>query len=92
MQRILSGALLMAMSGAVQVLSGKVKPGQISDPASGNAVAEREPVALTPVLGGSQTPLMGNRKVEAMLGISRTPAAGNGSMPPPPPRKRKADS
>ncbi len=46
-----------------QVLSGKVKPGQSSDPASGFATVEREPVALTPVLGGGQTPLTGNRKV-----------------------------
>jgi U4/U6.U5 tri-snRNP-associated protein 1 len=81
---------------ALQVLSGKVRPGQISDPASGNAVAEREPVALTPVLGGGQTPLMGDRKVEAMLGIRKPPAAPGGgvasSMGPPPPRKRKAES
>ncbi|BDA45958.1 probable U4/U6.U5 tri-snRNP-associated protein 1 at N-terminal half [Coccomyxa sp. Obi] len=71
------------------VLSGKVKPGQSSDPTSGFATVEREPVALTPVLGGGQTPLTGNRKVEAMLGVKR-PRDGDASMAPPPPRKPKS--
>ncbi|CAL8462106.1 g1637 [Coccomyxa elongata] len=70
------------------VLSGKVKPGQSSDPASGFATVEREPVALTPVLGGGKTPLTGNRKVEAMLGVKR-PRDGDSSMAPPPARKPK---
>ena len=70
-----------------QVLSGKVQPGQSSDPASGYATVEREPVALTPVLGGGQTPLTGVRKVEAMLGVKRPSSSGTGSMAPPPPRK-----
>ena len=72
-----------------QVLSGNVRPGQSSDPASGYATVEREPVALTPVLGGGQTPLTGVRKVEAMLGVKRAPpAARSGNMGPPPPRKQ----
>ena len=41
----------------------------------------------TPVLGGRDTPLVGARKVEVMLGLKQEAAeAGKGSMPPPAPR------
>lgn len=63
----------------------QVRPGQSSDARSGYATADAEPVALTPVLGGGQTPLTGARKVEAMLGIA---PGGAGSMPPPAPRRK----
>ena len=62
--------------------SWQVRPGQSSDAKSGYATVDHQAVALTPVLGGGQTPLTGTRKVEAMLGI------GGGAMPPPPPRQR----
>lgn len=51
---------------------------------------------LTPMLGGGLTPLTGNRKVEAMLGISKPGGGGGGrgkagkgggGMPPPAPRR-----
>lgn len=76
-----------------QVLSGKVKPGQSSDPASGYATVEKGGLSVAPSLGGgtSMTPLVGARKVEAMLGIKRgaVPQNGAASMAPPPPRKPK---
>ena len=40
----------------------------------------------TPALGGGMTPLAGDRKVEAMLGIKRA-RADSEAMPPPPRRK-----
>ncbi len=40
--------------------------------------------ARTPMLGGGLTPLVGDQKVEAMLGISKP---GKGGMAPPPPRR-----
>jgi hypothetical protein len=62
------------------------------DPLSGLATARSgaggASVAPTPVLGGGLTPLAGNRKVEAMLGISKPGGgSGKGSMLPPAPRK-----
>ena len=44
--------------------------------------------SLTPMLGGSETPLVGDRKVEVMMGITREHARSNvdKSMPPPPRR------
>ncbi len=120
------------------VLSGNIKPGQISDPSSGFATSDKAarrclqtypvlercvrvtrhcwiphlpqscpanaahsehdlcvqvsltPVlgAQTPALGGGVTPLAGNRKVEAMLGIDRT-AADRVAMPPPTARRKQ---
>ncbi|KAK9806920.1 hypothetical protein WJX72_007494 [[Myrmecia] bisecta] len=67
------------------VLTGNVKPGQSADPVSGYATVEH--AALTPVLGGGQTPLLGDRKVEVMLGIKRE----GGHMPPPPARRPKTE-
>ncbi|XP_076929946.1 SART-1 family protein DOT2-like [Bidens hawaiensis] len=55
------------------VLSGHVKPGQTSDPASGFATMEDFP--------GSLTPMLGDRKVEHFLGIKRK--AEPGDMGPP---------
>ena len=71
----------------LQVLSGKVKPGQSSDPASGYATVEKGALSMAPSLGGGETPLTGARKVEAMLGIKRGALNGNASMAPPPARK-----
>ncbi|KAI7842246.1 hypothetical protein COHA_003887, partial [Chlorella ohadii] len=70
------------------VLSGTIKPGQSRDAKSGYATVDKAEAltAPTPVLGklgGGQTPLVGNAKVEAMLGIKRK---GSESMPPPPPK------
>lgn len=51
------------------VISGHIKPGQTSDPRSGFATVEKEPVgSLTPMLGdnkniGSLTPMLGDKKV-----------------------------
>jgi len=58
------------------VLTGNIRPGQSSDPKSGYATVDSQ-VALTPMLGGGRTPLVGDRKVEAMLGIRKRP--GNNS-------------
>ncbi|GAB4814564.1 hypothetical protein N2152v2_001610 [Parachlorella kessleri] len=80
------------------VLSGTVKPGQSRDATSGYATVERmeeagvATVAPTPVLsmlGGGQTPLVGNAKVEAMLGLKRKGGSGSASMPPPAPKAPK---
>ena len=78
------------------VLSGTIKPGQSRDAASGYATVDRaeELEAATPLLGklgaGGQTPLLGNAKVEAMLGISgsggKRPGSAAGSMGPPAPK------
>ena len=68
------------------VLTGNIRPGQSSDPKSGYATVDSQ-VALTPVLGGGKTPLTGDRKVEAMLGIRKR--TGNDSMPPPASRLAK---
>ena len=68
------------------VLTGNIRPGQSSDPKSGYATVDSQ-VALTPMLSGGRTPLTGDRKVEAMLGIQKR--AGNGSMPPPANRPNK---
>eukprot|EP00884_Botryococcus_braunii_P021222 jgi/Botrbrau1/7784/Bobra.0159s0212.1 len=72
------------------VLSGKIKPGQISDPASGYATEERG--KRSSLLAGGDTPLIGKRKVEVMLGLNgeATPV-GALSMPPPPPRRTKTE-
>lgn len=67
------------------VLTGNIRPGQSSDPKSGYATVDSQ-VALTPVLGGGKTPLTGDRKVEAMLGIRKR--TGN-DMPPPASRLAK---
>ncbi|KAL2609906.1 hypothetical protein R1flu_028479 [Riccia fluitans] len=68
------------------VISGHIKPGQTSDPRSGFATVEKEPIgSLTPMLGekvGSLTPMLGDKKVEHFLGIKRK--AEPGSMGPPP--------
>jgi len=80
------------------VLNGSVRPGQISDPASGFATANgyesqrsgAASLAPTPVLGGSKTPLVGDAKVQAMLGMKR--GGGRTPMPPPPPRKPKSEA
>ena len=74
----------------MQVLSGKVKPGQSSDPASEYATVEKGAFSVAPSLGGGDTPLTGTRKVEAMLGIKRPATNGNTSMAPPPAKKPKA--
>ena len=68
------------------VLTGNIRPGQSSDPKSGYATVDSQ-VALTPMLGGGRTPLVGDRKVEAMLGIRKR--AGTDSMPPPASRPNK---
>ena len=68
------------------VLTGNIRPGQSSDPKSGYATVDSQ-VALTPMLGGGRTPLVGDRKAEAMLGIRKRP--GNDSMPPPASRPNK---
>ena len=80
------------------VLSGTVRPGQSRDAASGYATVDRSAAmqqqqaamapgtgSVAPSLGGSgrATPLLGNAKVEAMLGITR-PGGGESSMGPPP--------
>jgi U4/U6.U5 tri-snRNP-associated protein 1 len=72
------------------VLSGKVRPGQTSDARSGYGTAEQSAAALTPMLGGGQTPLTGARKVEAMLGLGGGGGGGGGgrSMAPPAPRRK----
>lgn len=80
------------------VLNGSVRPGQISDPTSGFATANgyethrsgAASLAPTPVLGGGKTPLVGDRKVQAMLGMKRS--GGTTSMAPPPPRKPKRET
>jgi U4/U6.U5 tri-snRNP-associated protein 1 len=71
------------------VLSGNVKPGQSRDANAGYATVdpsdtpwEDEPL---PRLGGSDTPLTGRAKVEAMLGMK----GGMTSMAPPPPKAPK---
>ncbi|XVF79121.1 hypothetical protein PTKIN_Ptkin14bG0194200 [Pterospermum kingtungense] len=56
------------------VLSGHVKPGQTSDPASGFATVEKD-------FPGSLTPMLGDRKVEHFLGIKRKAEPGNSSTP-----------
>ncbi|BBN19255.1 U4/U6.U5 tri-snRNP-associated protein 1 [Marchantia polymorpha subsp. ruderalis] len=75
------------------VISGHIKPGQTSDPRSGFATVEKEPIgSLTPMLGdkvGSLTPMLGDKKVEHFLGIKRK--ADTGSMGPPPPKQPKVD-
>uniref|UniRef100_A0A5B6YXX9 Putative SART-1 family protein DOT2 n=1 Tax=Davidia involucrata TaxID=16924 RepID=A0A5B6YXX9_DAVIN len=61
------------------VLSGHVKPGQTSDPASGFATVEKD-------LPGGLTPMLGDRKVEHFLGIKRKAEPGD-MAPPKKPRK-----
>ncbi|XP_039061068.1 SART-1 family protein DOT2-like [Hibiscus syriacus] len=56
------------------VLSGHVKPGQTSDPASGFATVEKD-------FPGSLTPMIGDRKVEHFLGIKRKAEPGNSGAP-----------
>ena len=59
----------------------------MADPLSGYDTVHSD-AAPTPVLGhlgGGDTPLVGNKKVEAMLGVKRS-REGAGSMPPPPAR------
>lgn len=56
------------------VLSGHVKPGQTSDPASGFATVEKD-------FPGGLTPMLGDRKVEHFLGIKRKAEAGNSGTP-----------
>ncbi|KAL3145439.1 hypothetical protein ABBQ38_001683 [Trebouxia sp. C0009 RCD-2024] len=68
------------------VLTGNIRPGQSSDPKSGYATVDSQ-VALTPMLSGGRTPLVGDRKVEAMLGIKKR--SGHDSMPPPANRPNK---
>jgi len=57
------------------VISGHIKPGQTSDPRSGFATVEKEPVgSLTPMLGdnktiGSLTPMLGDKKVYAVYSL-----------------------
>ena len=65
------------------VLSGTVRPGQSRDALSGYATVDREGNGgrSVPKLGGGQTPLTGNAKVEAMLGMK--------PPPPRPPQKKK---
>ena len=80
-------AVLQAKSNTPYVvLTGNIRPGQSSDPKSGYATVDSQ-VALTPMLGGGRTPLVGDRKVEAMLGFRKPP--GNDSMPPPASRPNK---
>lgn len=77
------------------VLSGNVRPGQSRDAASGYATVgpndddwdmdTDDTVPRLGNIGGGETPLTGNAKVEAMLGMKR-PAGGSTSMPPPPPK------
>ena len=69
------------------MLSGKVKPGQSSDPASGYATVDKGALSMAPSLGGGETPLTGARKVEAMLGIKRGAPNGAASMAPKPAQK-----
>lgn len=69
------------------VLTGNIRPGQSSDPKSGYATVDSQ-VALTPMLSGGRTPLVGDRKVEAMLGIKKR-GGGHDSMPPPANRPNK---
>ncbi|KAJ7538223.1 hypothetical protein O6H91_11G038800 [Diphasiastrum complanatum] len=64
------------------VISGHIKPGQTSDPRSGFATVEKEPI-------GSLTPMLGDKKVEHFLGIKRKSEVG--SMGPPPPKKPKSE-
>jgi U4/U6.U5 tri-snRNP-associated protein 1 len=86
------------------VLSGTVRPGQSRDARSGYAtVTGDDPLddggagaaggsGLTSVIGGGATPLVGNAKVEAMLGLSEKRKGrddGARSMMPPPPKMRK---
>ncbi|XVE63285.1 hypothetical protein DITRI_Ditri07aG0007500 [Diplodiscus trichospermus] len=56
------------------VLSGHVKPGQTSDPASGFATVEKD-------FPGGLTPMLGDRKVEHFLGIKRKAEPGNSGTP-----------
>ena len=63
----------------------------MADPLSGYDTVHSN-AAPTPVLGhlgGGDTPLVGNKKVEAMLGVKRS-REGAGSMPPPPARAPKS--
>ena len=53
--------------------------------AAGRGGASEAAFAPTPVLGGGDTPLMGQKKVAAMLGLK---AKGDASMPSPPLRKK----
>lgn len=69
------------------VLSGKVKPGQSSDPSATYTAQEEHAAPRLSGLGGGSTPLVGKRKVEAMLGIP--PQPDKGRMPPPAPRRPK---
>lgn len=69
------------------VLTGNIRPGQSSDPKSGYATVDSQ-VALTPMLGGGRTPLVGDRKVEAMLGMKKR-GGGHDSMLPPANRPHK---
>ncbi|MCD7456603.1 ESCRT II complex subunit Dot2 [Datura stramonium] len=59
------------------VLSGHVKPGQISDPRSGFATVEKD-------LPGGLTPMLGDKKVEHFLGIKRKfdPVEGSSQKKP----------
>lgn len=79
---------------AYVVLSGKAQqgPGAGARPggmpsSKGNAAPTPVAGARTPMLGGGLTPLAGNSKVEAMLGVKKP--GGGGSMLPPAPRQPK---
>eukprot|EP00850_Spirogloea_muscicola_P020864 SM000229S07500 [mRNA] locus=s229:16092:19539:- [translate_table: standard] len=62
------------------VISGQIKPGQTSDPKSGFATVEKSSV-------GSLTPMLGDQKVEAFLGIQKR--AASKAMGPPAAKKPK---
>lgn len=55
------------------VLSGKLKPAQISDPASEFATIEKDGKDL---LGGGSSPLLGNDKVKVMLQLDKSKGKG----------------
>ncbi|CAI5524964.1 unnamed protein product [Closterium sp. Naga37s-1] len=68
------------------VITGHVKPGQISDPANSFATMEREREVV-----GSLTPMLGHAKVEQYLGITKAPPAsapGSSRTPMGPPRAK----
>lgn len=72
------GSVKQATASSHLVLNGRAAglPARHADPAT----------APTPVLGGGDTPLVGDKKVAAMLGLNK--GKGAGSMPPPPSRQK----